>query len=706
MSFQLKNKLLLLVALVSLGFFAKAQLCGGSFGDPVFKEDFGSVSSSQTIVSGPLQLPATTSYTYSSRFPPNDGEYTITNKVTSVNGWAWVTMEDNTAEADGAYGNMLVVNASHNPGEFYRRRVSSLCPNQVYRFSAWVLNLIQPGFNQIKPNVTMRILSSSGAILGEVSTGDIAEDQEWKNYYIDFRSTVGSGEVDVVLINNAAGGIGNDIAIDDITFSPCGARVSFTANAPVFTGVCDNLSSFEMTADVPLGTFTDVRYIWQKSSDNGKTWQDLSAAPTTNPKLLVASETYKNGDQFRYVVAEQSNILSSNCRIASDASMIQIFGYPKAPEYKEYNFCLGSSDVLQSGTNIKWYTSKTSNDGSMTAPHVDTSKLGLYRYWISQTLNACESERTEVHVNVGSVPPKPNVSNMVVCQSQVAPALTADGINLRWYTQEFGGSLYMQTPIVDTSKPGTFSYWVSQNTFCEGLRSEVKVTVLSAPTPTTSLVASICDGDEVTLDAGDGYSSYEWLLNTPVFSRFLPVTEKGIYKVKVTTANGCVGVFEFEVKSGVTPEIIKITSDDAFLEVSASGGTPPYQYSLDGKNWQDSPRFTALKSGKYQVFVKSQMNSCVAIEEAVVISIPKFITPNQDGINDVFSIPYIDQYPDAKMIISDRHGRTIFSSTKENSMIWDGSYQRRAVATGTYWYHLSFGNGSERSGWLFVKNRN
>jgi hypothetical protein len=61
---------------------------------------------------------------------------------------------------------MLIVNADYTPGEFYRRRVSNLCSNQIYRFSAWALNLYKYGTNGIRPNITMQIKSVSGAILG------------------------------------------------------------------------------------------------------------------------------------------------------------------------------------------------------------------------------------------------------------------------------------------------------------------------------------------------------------------------------------------------------------------------------------------------------------------------------------------------------------------------------------------------------------
>ena len=56
------------------------------------------------------------------------------------------------------------------------------------------------------------------------------------SYYIDFKSTPSSGDVDVVLINNNVGGNGNDLAIDDISFSPCGPATSVTGTiGNVFT---------------------------------------------------------------------------------------------------------------------------------------------------------------------------------------------------------------------------------------------------------------------------------------------------------------------------------------------------------------------------------------------------------------------------------------------------------------------------------------
>lgn len=68
------------------------------------------------------------------------------------------------------------------------------------------------------------------------------------------------------------------------------------------------------------------------------------------------------------------------------------------------------------------------------------------------------------------------------------------------------------------------------------------------------------------------------------------------------------------------------------ITASASGGTQPYQYSLDGFNYQTSPTFTGLSAGPYTLQVKDQLG-CVAtttfsITQPVAISFNGIQTSN------------------------------------------------------------------------------
>jgi gliding motility-associated-like protein len=70
-------------------------------------------------------------------------------------------------------------------------------------------------------------------------------------------------------------------------------------------------------------------------------------------------------------------------------------------------------------------------------------------------------------------------------------------------------------------------------------------------------------------------------------------------------------------------------------------------------------------------------------------------SPNGDGINDTWRIPYLDTYPGCRIDLYNRYGQKVFSSTgymKE----WDGTSNGRPLAAGTYYYIIVPGNGREQ----------
>lgn len=701
-------KLLLVLALFFSGKW-NAQVCGGSFGAPIFTEDFGSVSNSFQTISPALVAPAFTNYIYSPIMPPNDGYYTISNSTEYLS-WGWQKSSDHTNDTPGTYGNMLIVNADYTPGEFYRRRVSNLCSNQVYRFSAWILNLHRAGANVIRPNVTFQIRNTSGAILGSVSTGNLPEESTefWKIFYLDFKSDPLSSDVDVVLINNAAGGMGNDLAIDDISFSPCGPATSVTATiGNVFTsGVCDNSQSFTLTAQMSANTFQNVNYIWQKSTDGGTSWFDLTS-PSSNPNLNILAGTYHNNDQFRFIVGESTNINISTCRVFSDVFKVKINGYPAAPNPQIFNFCQNSTgnSITANGSNLLWYAAATGGIGDTLAPTVTTNNLGTFNYWVSQTTNGCESARSKITVNIVSNPNPPIVNNIQYCQNSTAVPLSANGTNLLWYTASTGGTGSTTAPTPDTSVAGNFSFWVSQNNgTCESARAEITVTVLPAPHSASLKDSSICDGEKITLRVSEPDLVAEWQISPPTISQILDVTIPGQYAVKLTDSNGCTAIQTVNVTKGVTPIITQIKSGENFLEILAIDGNPPYLYSLDNVNWQKSNIFSNLNAGIYQVYVKSQTNSCTAVAKSAVLFIPNAFTPNQDTFNDVWRVTNIEFFKNAKLKIFDRLGNEVFYTEDVLKFNWNGFSNGRLLPTGTYWYFIEIENNYTRTGWIFLKN--
>lgn len=294
----------------------KAQLCDGSFGDAVFTETFGNDFATGDTY-GPALPTGITTYDYISTNNVQDGQYTVS--VSPQNALSsFFNTTDHTDDISGR-GYMLIVNADFTPGEFYRRTVTGLCNSQIYEFSAFLMNVLPSTFAFCNPpvpnNVIFRIEDGSGNNLGEITTGIInsTATSQWVRYSFDFQVPSGLSDIQVVLINNAPGGCGNDLAIDDISFRPCSAGASVTTNYIDFErGVCED-DTIEFFTEVEGAYYIAPEFQWQESIDNGFTWMDLVGE--TNSSITVSN--FINGHLYRYIVAENGNIDNSNCRAGS-----------------------------------------------------------------------------------------------------------------------------------------------------------------------------------------------------------------------------------------------------------------------------------------------------------------------------------------------------------------------------------------------------
>ena len=288
---------------------AQNNLCNGSLGENIFTDgDFGS-GLPNVVINDPGLAPG---YTYQPSPPPQDGLYTITNNTTNWGSFAstfWINIGDNSSDPQGY---MMVVNASNLPGIFYQKTIDDLCENTTYQFSADIINLFIPGQNGNLPNVDFLL---DGAV--QYSTGNIAEDATWNTYGFSFSTAPGETSKTLTLRNNAPGGFGNDLALDNISFRACGPQVTISTTAPV---ICDGESA-ELIATVQSGIYDNPVYQWQESTDNGLTWTNLPNGQNLNYPLPNPVD----GIDYRLLVANgSSNLQNAKCRIVSNVHIMEI----------------------------------------------------------------------------------------------------------------------------------------------------------------------------------------------------------------------------------------------------------------------------------------------------------------------------------------------------------------------------------------------
>ncbi|MFP3832340.1 T9SS type B sorting domain-containing protein [Chryseobacterium sp. SIMBA_028] len=238
--------------------------------------------------------------------------------------------------------------------------------------------------------------------------------------------------------------------------------------------------------------------------------------------------------------------------------------------------------------------------------------------------------------------------------------------------------------------------------------AQITLKVLPPVKSTVLKDKTICPESKTTLDAGPGFSSYEW--STGETSQSISNVAVGTYWVKLQTGR-CFTTQEVTVRPSLQPVISNIEISNNSFTITATGGVPPYKYSIDGTTWQDSNSFKGLPRGENTVYVKDSYN-CTPIQ--VTVTVPNLInaiTPNGDNINDVIDYSALSYKKNLIFIVYDRYGNKLYEANKIRNYTWDGTASGKKISTGTYWYTISWNENDKNntetkySGWVLVKNK-
>jgi gliding motility-associated-like protein len=241
-------------------------------------------------------------------------------------------------------------------------------------------------------------------------------------------------------------------------------------NAPSPINYC------QYTVATPL-VATGIQLKWYDVPTGGV---PLPSAPTPNTAIVGTVTFY---------VSQTIN----GCESQRRAVVVNITEKPQPPAVvTPVTYCQGETPQPLSnsvtGSNIKWYLAQTGGT-PIPMPVVNTSVISNNTYWVSQTVNNCESDRVSINVIVATQPGAPTVvSPVVMCQFSTPTPLSPNvtGTGLKWYTVAVGGTGSSTEPVINTATTGNTTYWVSQSVgSCEGPRTPITVTINPKPNPPT-----------------------------------------------------------------------------------------------------------------------------------------------------------------------------------------------------------------------------
>ena len=204
--------------------------------------------------------------------------------------------------------------------------------------------------------------------------------------------------------------------------------------------------------------------------------------------------------------------------------------------------------------------------------------------------------------------------------------------------------------------------------------------------------------------------SYKWYFNDDIITnanQYLYTTNQiGNYKVELTSNESCVSTREIIVSPSNKPTIDRIDIID-LLDINTItiyvSGFGNYVYSIDGVNYQVSNVIYTSEFGEITVYVKDLFGCGIYEEKIVLLSIPKFFTPNNDGINDYWQIKGFNlKYKDEVIVsIYDRYGKLIKQLNAFKG--WDGTYNENELPSNDYWYKIDLPNGKSLKGYFSLK---
>lgn len=347
------------------------------------------------------------------------------------------------------------------------------------------------------------------------------------------------------------------------------------------------------------------------------------------------------------------SVTSPNGCVNSDDVIITETALPTVDLGEDVLICENETTVLTlSGTydNIVWSTGETAS--SITVP--------AGNYSVEVTTDNC-SATDDISITEEILPTIDLGNDVTICETTT---LTLDaGVVVNW---QDGSSA--QT--YEVEMPGIYVATFTSN----GCSVSDYIEVMIDAVPEFSLGADqlICEGESITLNTP---SSAIW--STGETGTSITVSAPGFYSAIIQQGacdfSDVVSIFQEiapTVDLGVDPticlgrELVLSAMDDNITTYTWSNGDTSHQISPN-------------TSGEYSVVVENQCGSAsdtvlVTFEECdYFIYAPNAFTPDDDGINDVWSASTfkIDSF---EILIYDRWGDIVFTSTDPNA-VWMGN---------------------------------
>jgi hypothetical protein len=212
-------------------------------------------------------------------------------------------------------------------------------------------------------------------------------------------------------------------------------------------------------------------------------------------------------------------------------------------------FCVGGNVTLTANVGLGYLW----NTGAVTQS-INASATGTYTVTVTQAGGCTAVGSTTVTAN--PLPTPVLAGNPSACAGDsVLISCNVGYTNYLWNTGAVTSSIYAPTT-------GTYTVTVTDANGCTKNVSKA-ISILANPVPNITGVATICQGNTTTLNAGGGYTNYLW--SNGLTTQTITTGTANIYTVTVTAANGCTAKDTLQVRVNPLPNPV-ILGDNSICQ--------------------------------------------------------------------------------------------------------------------------------------------
>ncbi len=254
----------------------------------------------------------------------------------------------------------------------------------------------------------------------------------------------------------------------------------------------------------------------------------------TGPSFTTPAITHTEN----YYAETGTSCISDRVRVAAVVASI-----PADPILFDTTRCGDGEVTIRaiSTEQVNWYNVSSGGTLLDTGLLFTTPVLTGSTIFYAEAGIGCNSNRIPVHADIITRPASPVVTGKEKCGPGVLTlSATASG-TIYWYDALSGGNLVASGPSLTTPLlSSSTTYYAETGGSCRSLRVPANAVIFNLPVVDFgSDTINVITGQQVILDAGDGFESYNW--STGATTDEILVSLQDLYSVTVTDSNGCQG---------------------------------------------------------------------------------------------------------------------------------------------------------------------